>query len=79
MQQVRSKYLIAAFVLFLGALIAAGCSRAGKETQTEKQKGNIVRVGEIVLSDEDLEHLLPEGERVPFTLEEKAQYIQRWV
>ena len=34
--------------------------------------GVIVRVGDAVLTEEDLANLLPEGERMPFTADEKA-------
>lgn len=75
----RSKSRNAALVLLLGALISSGCGGADREAHLERQEGQIVRVEDIVLTEEHLENLLPEGERIPFTIEEKAQFVQRWV
>ena len=39
----------------------------------------IVRVGEAVLTEEHLERLLPDGERMPFSIDERAVWVERWI
>lgn len=75
----RSRHAIAARVLLLCVLVSGGFGCAGQEAHPQRQEGKIVRVGDIVLNEEDLAHLLPEGERIPFTFEEKKQHVRRWV
>ncbi|MBN1885455.1 MAG: peptidylprolyl isomerase [Candidatus Krumholzibacteriota bacterium] len=41
--------------------------------------GAIVRVGERVLTVDELDRLLPEGERVPFDDAERRRFVDRWV
>ncbi len=38
-----------------------------------------MRVGDAVLTVETLENLLPEVDRVPFTMNEKRFYVRRWI
>jgi peptidyl-prolyl cis-trans isomerase C len=56
-----------------------GCGEKAGEQPAERRSGEIVRVGDAVLTESDLENLLPEGEKVPFTTEEKKIFVERWV
>jgi peptidyl-prolyl cis-trans isomerase C len=51
--------------------------------RVEREKASpadvIVRVNDAVLTTEDVDDMLPEGERMPFTPEEKTALIDRWV
>lgn len=71
----------AATTLFLLALIAlGGCGRGQRESRVPaEQKGEIVKVGDVALTGEDLDKLIPEEERVPPTIDEKKQFVRRWV
>jgi len=66
-------------MLLFAAAAFTGCERAEEKQEPERVAGEIVRVGETVLAEVDLENLLPEGERIPFTTEEKKRFVQRWV
>lgn len=66
-------------MLLFATAAFASCERAEEKQEPERVAGQIVRVGETVLAEVDLENLLPEGERIPFTTEEKKRFVQRWV
>ncbi|MBN2184459.1 MAG: peptidylprolyl isomerase [Candidatus Krumholzibacteriota bacterium] len=66
-------------VLLLISVIAFGCARNKGEKTPELPPGAIVRVGDVVLTHDKLENLLPESEKIPFSPEEKTRFIQNWV
>ncbi len=66
-------------VLLLVSAIASGCGEKTEETAPEASAGAIVRVGDVILTHEKLESLLPESEKIPFSVEEKKRFIQNWV
>ncbi|MCK4237173.1 MAG: peptidylprolyl isomerase [Candidatus Krumholzibacteria bacterium] len=66
-------------LLLLVMFAFGGCEKKKKEQIPETQATGIVRVGDIILTGEDLENILPESERIPFTIEEKKVVVDRWV
>lgn len=66
-----------AFFLVVAAI--TGCAETEKNNARAIPAGAIVRVGDIVLTDDKLENLLPESEKIPFSVEEKSRFIQHWV
>jgi peptidyl-prolyl cis-trans isomerase C len=60
-------------------LAAGGCGEGKKTALSERRSGDIARVGEVFLTREHLENLLPENEHLPLTDEEKKQFINRWI
>jgi peptidyl-prolyl cis-trans isomerase C len=71
----------AATTFLLLALVAiGGCGRGRREAGVPaEQKGEIVRVGNVALTGEDLDKLIPVEERIPPTIDEKKQFVRRWV
>ena len=64
----------------LMALLVAGAAGCGGRVEREEPLlGGIVRVGDAVLTEEMLENLLPEGEGLPISSEEKRRFVQRWI
>lgn len=66
-------------LLMLTALILAGCGERTEEEPRERTAAGTVRVGDAVLTDSDLDNLLPEGERIPFTKAERKALVSRWI
>ncbi len=56
---------------------------AGRGTSRGKapgeNAGEIVRVGDAVLTGGDLNRLVPEDEQIPLTFEERREFVRRWV
>jgi peptidyl-prolyl cis-trans isomerase C len=73
----KNRAAIALLSMHLAVLAACG-EDAGKQSR-ELQGGEIVRVGSSILTETDLENLLPEGEKIPFSPEEKKAFIDRWI
>jgi len=73
----KNRAAIALLSMHLAVLAACG-EDAGKQSR-ELQGGEIVRVGTNVLTETDLENLLPEGEKIPFSPEEKKAFVDRWI
>jgi len=65
--------------VFVLALIWAGCGGERPEETREPSPGDIVRVGDIVLTRSDLNHLLPANHNAEFNEKEKKDYLNRWV
>ena len=67
--------------ILLSMLVAGsvGCGERRAKEEPIAADGAIVRVGEAVLTEEMLENLLPEGERMSVASEEKRRFVQRWV
>mgnify|MGYP006281785003 FL=1 len=68
--------LAAVFVL---ALIYSGCGDDEPEPAVEPSPGDIVRVGDVVLTRGDLNNLLPANHNAEFNEREKIDYLTRWV
>jgi peptidyl-prolyl cis-trans isomerase C len=69
-----------AFALILAlCFTVGGCGEKTDEQLPGRRGGEIVRVGSAVLTESDVENLLPEGEKVPFTTEEKKIFVERWI
>jgi peptidyl-prolyl cis-trans isomerase C len=60
-------------------ILAAGCGREEPEPAGGSSPGDIVRVGNIVLTRGDLNTLLPAGNMAEFNEREKKAYLNRWV
>ena len=58
---------------------ACGCGGNGGEEPSGRSGADIVEVGGVVLTEHDLANIMPEGERIPFTAEERKLAAQRWV
>lgn len=66
--------------LLAAAIIAFhGCGEEVDQPSPGVEEGGIVRVGDAVLTEDDLDNLLPTGEKLPFTPEEKRLFAERWV
>jgi peptidyl-prolyl cis-trans isomerase C len=67
--------------ILLVMLFAASSGCGGPEVgeKPETPRGAIVRVGNAVLTEEAMENLLPEGDGIPITAEEKKRFVQRWI
>ncbi len=65
-------------LIFLVILIS-GCRERDSEEPPEIVLGAVVKVGDVVLTQDKLENLLPESEKIPFSIEEKTHFIQKWV
>jgi hypothetical protein len=61
------------------ALASAGCFGEKAEERPRERGDEIARVGGVVLTRESLENLLPEGDDIPLTEEERKRFIDRWV
>ena len=59
--------------------VLPGCGDDAEKQSMEMRGGEIVRVGASILTEADLENLLPEGEKIPFSPEEKRAFVDRWV
>ena len=68
-----------AILLLFIAVFSVGCGEKEKELSPAEGGSKIVRVGNAVLTAETLENLLPEADRIPFTMDEKGLYVQRWI
>jgi peptidyl-prolyl cis-trans isomerase C len=68
-----------AITILLIVFLSMGCGGEDVERAPSETGKAIVRVGEVVLTEEALENLLPEADRVPFTMQEKRLYVRRWV
>ncbi len=63
----------------LVAAALAGCGKGERDQAQTPPPGGIVRVGERVLTQADLETLLPEAGRAALSPEERSRFIDRWV
>jgi peptidyl-prolyl cis-trans isomerase C len=68
-----------AITLLCIVVLSAGCGGEKAERAPSEEGSRIVRVGDAVLTVETLENLLPEVDRVPFTMEERRFYVRRWI
>jgi len=68
----------AIFALLCVSLITAGCGKREVE-ERKPSSGAICAVSRDTLFEKNLEYLLPDDERVAPTLEEKRDYIKRWI
>ncbi|MFA4948632.1 MAG: peptidylprolyl isomerase [Candidatus Krumholzibacteriia bacterium] len=68
-------------ILFLLVLFAVGgCGKGNEPGKVPGERaGEIVRVGDAVLTGDDLNKLVPEGEQIPPTMEERREFVRRWV
>lgn len=68
-------------ILFLLVLFAVGgCGKGNEPAKAPGEKaGEIVRVGDAVLTGADLNRLVPEDEQIPLTFEERREFVRRWV
>jgi len=67
-------------VLLLVLFALGGCGKGNKEgTERAERTGEIVRVGDVVLAGDDVNKLVPEDERIPLTIEERQEFVRRWV
>jgi peptidyl-prolyl cis-trans isomerase C len=68
-------------ILFLLVLFAVGgCGKGNEPGKGPGEKaGEIVRVGDAVLTGGDLNKLVPEGELIPLTMDERREFVRRWV
>ncbi|MDD4857864.1 MAG: peptidyl-prolyl cis-trans isomerase [Candidatus Krumholzibacteria bacterium] len=67
-------------VLLLTLFAVGGCgkgSEGGK--QPEQRAGELVRVGNAVLTGADVDRLVPEDEQTSLTFEERRDLVRRWV
>lgn len=67
-----------AIILLFVVILFVGCEREEAERSPIEDDRKIVRVGDAVFTVETLENLLPEVDRVPFTMNEKRFYVRRW-
>ncbi len=68
------------YVLLIVLLAVGGCGKGKREAKEPEEKtGEIVRVGTAVLAGEDLKTLVPEDERIPLTVDERREFVRRWV
>jgi hypothetical protein len=70
-----------ATILSLLVLFALGGCGKGNEPGrgSEERAGEIVRVGDAVLTGDDLARLAAEDEQIPPTVEERREFVSRWV
>ena len=61
------------------SVIVFGCVGNKGDSPPAIPPGAIVRVGDVVLTHDKLENLLPESEKIPFSVEEKKRFIRNWV
>jgi peptidyl-prolyl cis-trans isomerase C len=68
-------------ILFLLVLLAVGgCGKGNEPGKAPGERtGEIVRVGDAVLTGDDLARLAPEDEQIPLTIEERREFVRRWV
>ena len=68
-------------ILFLLVLFAVGgCGKGNEPGKAPGERaGEIVRVGDAVLTGDDLNRLVPEDEQIPLTFEERREFVRRWV
>ncbi|UCF04241.1 MAG: peptidylprolyl isomerase [bacterium] len=69
----------AAPLIVIVLFIVGGCGGGGGKDPSGHDGEGIVRIGDIVLTEHELDNLLPAGERIPFTTDEKRRTVQRWV
>jgi peptidyl-prolyl cis-trans isomerase C len=70
-----------ATILSLLVLFALGGCGKGSEPEKEsgERTGEIVRVGDAVLTGDDLSRLAAEDQQIPPTVEERREFVSRWV
>jgi peptidyl-prolyl cis-trans isomerase C len=68
-------------VLFLLVLFAVGgCGKGNERDKAPRDApGEIVRVGDAVLTGSEINRLVLENDQAPLTLEERREYVRRWV
>jgi peptidyl-prolyl cis-trans isomerase C len=66
------------FILLAGLLLGLGACAEKKQTP-ESSEEVVAQVGEAVLTDQDLELDVPEAQRSLATLEQKKDYVRRWI
>ncbi|MBU8922397.1 MAG: peptidylprolyl isomerase [Bacteroidales bacterium] len=66
------------FLIFL-VVFAPGCGGSDGEEAVETAPGAVVRVGERVLTKDQLENLLPDGDGASLSREEKNLFIRKWI
>jgi peptidyl-prolyl cis-trans isomerase C len=70
----------AGIVLLLVLFAVGGCGKGKKEAnEPEESTGEIVRVGKAVLTGGDINALVPKDEQIPLTLDERREFVQRWI
>jgi parvulin-like peptidyl-prolyl isomerase len=69
----------AAALISILLFIVGGCGEGGRGERSGHDGEGIIRIGDVVLTEQDLDDLLPAGERIPFTADEKRRSVQRWV
>lgn len=72
----REAKILSLLVLFA----VGGCGKGNEPGKPPGEKaGEIVRVGNAVLTGDDLNRLVPEDEQIPLTFEERREFVRRWV
>jgi len=75
-----TKLEIRTAIALLAAFVLGGCGGTKPESEAPRtRQGEIVRVGSTALTGEDIDRLVPQDERIPLTLEERRQFVTRWV
>lgn len=71
------RFVVPVLLLLVAAM--GGCGKETGEGSDQAPPDAIVRVGETVLSEGELEYLLPESEKRAFSPSEKAQFVDNWL
>jgi peptidyl-prolyl cis-trans isomerase C len=68
-------------ILFLLVPFAVGgCGKGNEPGKVPGEKaGEIVRVADAVLTGDDLNKLVPEDEQIPLTMDERREFVRRWI
>lgn len=66
-------------MLWWSVFILTGCEKDKEESKFSAQPGEIVRVNDTVLTEDDLVNLMPEGELAPLEIRDKRLFIKRWI
>jgi peptidyl-prolyl cis-trans isomerase C len=74
----NKRVAIALLLFVLGAVGACGTGKREAEAPRGR-RDEIVRVGAASLSAQDIDNLIPQEEGIPPTLEERKQFVKRWV
>jgi peptidyl-prolyl cis-trans isomerase C len=76
MIRAREAHILLLLVLFA----VGGCGKGNERGKSpETTPGEIVRVGDAVLTGSDINRLVPEDEQIPLTLDERREFVRRWV
>jgi peptidyl-prolyl cis-trans isomerase C len=76
MIRAREAHILLLLVLFA----VGGCGKGNERGKSpEATPGEIVRVGDAVLTGGDINRLVPEDEQIPLTFEERREFVRRWV